>query len=304
MKSITKLLGMAFLISVPAISVMADRWRNGLVGKTEITWSGTLSAVDLRNHCLEGETWWYIPQTFVLGKQCDVSVMGQDKKGLADLHPGDSLRVTYRDADGVLIADHIVDLSLRYQGTVQSVDPDSNTMTVGQGRQSRTFTLADEGKVVTAEGMDGSLYDLTPGDMVTIIYAQSNHSRVASQIHEMTLSYQGKLEAVDLPQRIVKAADALSEQQFSVADHCRIILAGNKSAQLKDLELEHDYTISYEQINGVKVADRITQVTSPGTNNLDFKSSRLDETSSDKGHRRLEQPVLICIFEPSAGVAF
>ncbi len=260
MKSIMILLGLAFLFSVPVASSNADQWRNGLVRQTEQTWSGTLSTIDLRNHAFQGETW-YIPRTFVVARQCDISVMGQNNKRLRDLQLGDSLQVRYRDADGALIADRIADRSSRYQGTVEWVDPNSNTVSVRQGRRSRTFTLADEGKVITAEGMDGSLYDLAPGDEVTIIYAVSNRSLLASQIDEMTLSYQGKLEAIDLPERIIKAADALGEHQFCVADHCRIILGSNKSAQLKDLKLDHDYTISYQQINGVEVAEQITEVT-------------------------------------------
>ena len=186
--------------------------------------------------------------------------MGQENETLRDLHPGDPVNVTYQELHGVLIADHVTDRSLRFQGTIRQVDPNSGRLTIAQGHVAREFTLADDGRVITASGMDGSLYDLQPGDRAAVIYVRSGRSLIAQRISETTLSYEGKLEAIDLPERIVKTEDPLGEQQFSVADQCQIVVGSSHNAQLQDLKLDHNYNFTYELVNGVKVADRITEV--------------------------------------------
>ena len=162
------------------------------------------------------------------------------------------------------MADHVADESLRCRGTVQSADPQNGNVTIAKGKVSRKFKVANDCRTVTVEGMEGSLYDLKPGDKVEVIYGLSGNFPIAYCISEMTLSWEGKLEAIDLLERIVKADDPLGVRQFSLAVPCRIVVGGKKVARLSDLKLGCNYTFAYEQVNGVNVADQICEIAEPG----------------------------------------
>ncbi len=255
--------GLAILVSVLAVNGSAAPAPAGTTGGNERTWSGTVSAVDVHNRALRADTWW-LPKTFVIGTNCSITVMGKGKATVSDLHPNEKVNIKYRDVDGVLVADRVADESLRFEGTVLKVDPQQGSVTIGQGKLARTFAVTDNCKVVAVDGIEGSHFDLEPGDKAAVIYAVSGSSSIASRINKATLSYQGKLEAIDLPERIVKADDPLGERRFSVAADCRIVVAGKPGAQLKDLKLERDYTFTYEQVNGVNVAEQISEALEPG----------------------------------------
>ena len=50
------------------------------------------------------------------------------------------------------------------------------------------------------------------------------------------------------------------QKQFDIADHCRIILNGEKVGKLKELALGQEYRFTYEPVNGVNVLERVTSV--------------------------------------------
>ena len=65
------------------------------------------------------------------------------------------------------------------------------------------------------------------------------------------------IEAIDLPERTVKAKEILGEKKFDVGDDCQVILGNGKTGHLKDLVLGHRYQFTYEDVNGVNVLSRI-----------------------------------------------
>src|SRR5262249_16641210 len=98
-------------------------------------------------------------------------------------------------------------------------------------------------------------------DQVTIIYQRPGSSPVVYQILEKTTTFVGKLEAIDLPARTVKAKELTGQRKFTLAEGCQILVPGKDDAQLKDLDLAEKYKFTYEAVNGVNVAVRIAPAT-------------------------------------------
>jgi hypothetical protein len=229
---------------------------------SESTWTGTVTAVSAQNKTLTGKYWWF-SKTFNFGQRCAISTVDNKEASLTDLRPGEQVKVQYQDVEGVLVADRIVEQALHYGGTVHAVDPKAGTVTMEQPplyqtfRAPETFRIAGECRVMLANGDQGTLADVRPGDRVTVIYELPGGSRVAYRIRDRSSTFVGTLDAIDLSVRTVKAKKLAGEKAFTLADKCRIIASNQQSGHLKDLVLGHQYRFTYRDVNGINVLDRI-----------------------------------------------
>jgi hypothetical protein len=111
--------------------------------------------------------------------------------------------------------------------------------------------------VIQANGADGTLADLGPGDQITVPYELPGGSPVAYRIRAQTVTFVGMLDAIDLSARTVKAKLMAGEKTFDLADKCRIIANHQQREHLADLALGQQYRFTYREVNGVYVLDQI-----------------------------------------------
>jgi len=103
--------GFVFLIAVLPVSAKASQ--EPTARKHERCWTGTLTAVNTQGRALTGEHW-HFSKTFYLGEKCAISTVDNKEASLADLRPGEKVRIRYQDTEGVLVADRIAERALRY----------------------------------------------------------------------------------------------------------------------------------------------------------------------------------------------
>ncbi len=225
-------------------------------------WSGTITCVSSQDNTLKAKSGFFT-RTFELGEHCPISTVDKKEAALSDLRSGDRVTIRYQDVEGVLVARRIAERPLHYAGTVHAIDPKGGLVTMEEAplyqpfRAPRTFHVASNCKIVLWNGHEGTLADVQPGDRIVVTYDRPNGSSVAYRIRDRDLATVGTVEAIDLPARTVKAKEESGEKSFAVGDHCRIMVNGNKRAQLKDLVAGQTYRFTYEEVNGINVLDRV-----------------------------------------------
>jgi hypothetical protein len=256
-------IGILVLMAALPTSLRADQQTT--CKHREKTWEGTVSMVNTEYNTIKAEHWG-MTQTFHLGNNCAIAAVDKKEATLSDLRPGEKVKIRYQNVEGVRVADRIVEKALHYDGTVQAVDPKAGTATMEEAplykpfRAPEKFRIASDCKLTLANGSDGTVADLRPGDRITVIYELPGGSPVAYRIREQTSTFVGKLDAIDLPARTVKAKQMTSEKTFQVGDKCRIIASNQQSAPLKDLSLGQQYRFTYRDVNGVNVLDEVAPV--------------------------------------------
>jgi Cu/Ag efflux protein CusF len=255
MRAITKY-GFAILLAAVPLGMQAGQPNHGR--SHELTWKGKVTTVNPQGKTITAEHW-LSKKTFNLGKNCAVATINKKEAALKDLRPGDQVRIRYRDVEGVLVADRIAEKPLHYTGKIHAIDHNAGTVTMTEPalykpfHSPEKFRLATGCKVVLANGERGDLAALQPGDRIRVIYEKAGGSPVAYRIRDDSSTFVGKLNAMDLSARTLRAR----EQNFEVADNCRIIVKGEQKGHLADLALGKEYRFTYESVNGVNVVDRI-----------------------------------------------
>ncbi len=262
MKTISKYGLLALVATLPLI-VQADP---PMAGKQyEQTQTGTLSAVNTQDHTVQVRTW-LGSRTFNVGDKC--TIVAVDKKGaaLSDLRPGIKVQIRYQNVDGVLVADMLAEKALFYDGTISAVDPKAGTVTMTESplaepfHAPKTFRVTDTSKVFLSNGRSGAIANLQPGDRITVSYENPGGSPAAYRIRERTTSCIGTIDVIDSSARMVEVKDSSGQQKFQLADQCQILLPDQKNGRLQDVTIGQKYRLTYEQVNGINVLDRIAPV--------------------------------------------
>jgi hypothetical protein len=105
------------------------------------------------------------------------------------------------------------------------------------------------------------LADVQPGHHVTVTYEIPNNTPTARDIVQTSALFTGTLTAIDLTDRTVKSQAVFGSKTFHVADGCVIALKGEPEAELRDLKPGDRLTFSYDEVNGVNIANRIADAT-------------------------------------------
>ena len=93
--------------------------------------------------------------------------------------------------------------------------------------------------------------------MVKVVYEPSNGSLAAQRIEQRDDRFVGTIRAIDAGTRTIKAKNMFTEKKFSLANGCRIVVQGSPDAKLSDLRIGEAIAVSFENVDGVLVADRI-----------------------------------------------
>jgi Cu/Ag efflux protein CusF len=196
-------------------------------------------------------------RTFDLGINCAITRWDYSTGSINDLRPGQKVTVGYRDVHGVLAADRVEQVALRYRGIVKVIDPVQRQLVLRHWNRDKTFMLAADCNVILRDQQSTSLASVKPGDHVTVVFESPSGPDVVRQIAQTSLSFTGSLVAIDLPHRTVSTADMFGAKQFSLVNDCSIVIKGRTDAPLMSLRPGQRLTINYDEVNGVNVANRI-----------------------------------------------
>lgn len=213
-------------------------------------------SVDPKEHMLDVKEF-FLHKKFNLGDTCTYTLTGKGAGTVENLRPGEKVRVNYQNVNGVLVANHVEQVPMRYEGTVKSIDPGTHTVTVHLRATDKTFQIGDDCKVVLHANKSGTLANVQPGDHVTIIYEIPNQTPTAREIAQTSATFAGTLTAIDLSDKTVTAKAASGSRKFNLGDNCTIVINGKPDAKLRDLKPGDKLSFSYDEVDGINVANRI-----------------------------------------------
>jgi Cu/Ag efflux protein CusF len=245
---------MSALTLATALGARADQTE--APAKPDKSYTGMASTVDPQEHTLSLKGV-FLHKKFNLGDNCAYVLPDQSTGTFSDLRPGERVRVSYQDSHGVLVADRVEQLPMRYEGMVKAIDPAAHTMTVHVRTLDKDFQIANDCRITLREDKAGSLADIQTGDHVTVTYEAPDNQLTARQIAQTSILFTGSLVAIDLPERTVKAREGFTTKKFNLADHCAIVMNGKTDGRLDDLKPNDHLVFSYEEVNGINVVNRI-----------------------------------------------
>jgi hypothetical protein len=228
----------------------------GVAARPEKSYTGMVISVDPKENTLETKGF-VLSKKFNLGTGCDYSLLDSNAGTVSDLRPGEKVTVSYQDANGVLIADRVEQQPMRYEGMVKAIDPNTRTLTVQVRGMDKQFQLVEGCSILLRDNKSGALADIRVGNHVTVTYEKPDNKPTAREIAQTSIVFTGTLTAVDLEEKTLKAKAAFSSKKFNVADNCAIVINGKTGGQLSDLKPNDKLVLSYDEINGVNVVNRI-----------------------------------------------
>lgn len=241
--------GLSVLASTLALCAHADE--KATVAGKEKQWKGTVLAIDAREKTLRGRGLLWA-QTFNLADNCTFS-NGERNAKLDDFRPGQKVRVAYKDAGGVLVADRVVQEKLVDSGTVQEMDAKGRTLALKRTAGTKRFRIAEDCKVILKDDKPGALEGIQMGQRVAVVYEIPGDLPVARQIEQRGTVQTATLTAIDASNKSIKARHLMGEMKFNLADDCQIVVNGKSIGQLSDLRLGQKVTLTYDEVDGVKV---------------------------------------------------
>ena len=233
--------------------------------KPDKTYTGTVITVDGQEHTLDVNGV-FLSKKFNLGSECIYRLSDKREGTAGDLRPGEKVMVSYRDAHGVLVADCVEQVPMRYEGMVKAIDPVNHLMTVHAGVLNKKMTIAGDCRIVLRNDRPGQLADIQTGNHVTVTYETPGGSLTAREIAQTSRLFTGTLVALDLPEQTVKARGSFGTKKFNLANNCAIVVNGKPDGQLADLRPDDRLDFSYDEINGINVVNRIAPAAAVVTN--------------------------------------
>jgi hypothetical protein len=243
----------AALTTTAVIRAAADQPATAV--RPEKSYTGTVVSVDPQEHTLNAKS--LLTRKFNLGAACAYTLLDNNNGTASDLRPGEKVQINYQNADGVLVADSIMQQPMRYEGMVQAIDPAAQTLKVHLRGMDKTFQIASNCVVVLRDEKSGALADIQIGNHVTVTYETPDGGLTAYQIAQTSIKFTGTLTAIDLGEKTLKARAFFTSKKFNVADNCAIVINGKTDGQLSDLKPNDKLVFSYDEINGVNVVNRI-----------------------------------------------
>jgi len=250
--------GLSVLTATAAYRASADdASANATAAKPDKTYTGTIVSVNPKENMLDVKGFLFSKRDFNLGNTCTYSIVGQENGAIGDLRPGQKVTVGYQDAHGVLVADRVTQRPMRDEGMVKAIDPAAHKLTLHVGIMDKTFQLPANCDVTLRGGKSGTIADIQPGYHVTVTYEVPNGKPTAREIAQTSATFTGKLTAIDLDQKTMKASTMFATKKFNVGDDCAIVVNGRPDGKLTDLRPGENLAFSYDDVNGVNIVNRI-----------------------------------------------
>ncbi len=158
-------------------------------------------------------------KSFNLGDSCEYTFVSKGAGSINDLRPGQKITVCYQNFHGVLVANCVEQKPMRYEGTVKAIDPETRTLTLHLRARDKTFLIPNDCAVKLRENKSGSLAAVKPGQRVVVLYETPHGTPTARQIDQASATFTGKLAAVDVNNRTLKAKQVFGTKKFNLADN-------------------------------------------------------------------------------------
>ncbi len=220
------------------------------------SYTGMVASVNAKERTLELQGA-FLHKKFNLGDNCTYAFVDKKAGAIGDLRPGQRVTAAYQESHGVRVADRVTQEPLQSEGTVKAFDPIGRTLNLRGRGMDRTFQIANDCKVMLRGYQPGTFADIQTGNYVTVTYETPNDKPTAWKIAQTSETFTGALTAIDLEARTVKAKAMFDTKKFTLADNCAIVINGKIGGQLADLKPNDKLVFSYDEINGVNVANRI-----------------------------------------------
>lgn len=180
-------------VIVPAAIIPAkSSGQDAPPGLSEKNYSGIIEAIDPKEHVLTVKGAKFSTKEFNLGDNCVYTflytMLLDNDAAVNNLRRGEKIMVSYRDAQGVLIADHIEQQPMQFTGIVKRIDPNQHTLVLRQHFSDKQLDIAVNCITMRSNEQAGSLADIHPGDHVTVLYEAPNARVTAWQITKTTLT--------------------------------------------------------------------------------------------------------------------
>lgn len=247
-------LSAAAVMAATVVSAWADE--SAALVKPEQHCTGIIASVDPAEHMMTVKEL-LRSRRFNLGNTCTYVFSGKSNGTAAELRPGQKVDVRYEAASGVLVANQVSQEPMRFVGVVASVDPATRTLILRRRLLDKTFQIGSDCAVVLHNDKTGTLSDVRPGELVTVTYESPKHGALARQIAETSATFTGTLTALDMSDRTIKAKSLLGSRTFNLASGCSIVVNGRTDGHMRDLKPGATVTISYDELNGINVANRL-----------------------------------------------
>jgi Cu/Ag efflux protein CusF len=119
---------------------------------------------------------------FQLPADCEVTLRGDKSGTVADIQPGNHVRITYEVPNGKPTARQIAQTSETFTGDLTAIDLDQKTIKAKAMFATKKFNLGDDCAVVINGKPNGKLTDLRPGESLTFSYDNINGVNVVNRI--------------------------------------------------------------------------------------------------------------------------
>jgi hypothetical protein len=176
---------------------------------------------------------------------------------IGDLRPGEKVTVSYQDANGRSVADAVNQVRLTEEGMVQAIDPKLGTIQVNTGMKMKTLHLHADCRVVLHGGKEGALADIKTGSHVILTYEIPNRRSIVREIAQTSATFTGNLTSVDPDQKSLNAKTMFGTKRVVLGADCAIVVSGKTDGKLSDLKVGETLTVSYDDVNGINIANRI-----------------------------------------------
>ncbi len=244
------------VLTLATLPSSADESSTAAAGQ-EKTYPGTVTAVHPNDQTLRVRGVFLLNKDFHIGSSCAFALWGNPSGALMDLKSGDEVTVRFQRSNGVLVADRVTqDMSIR-KGVVTAIDPVARTMTVRDHGMDKSFQIGDDCNIVLRDNHSGLIADVQPGNLVTVKYDTPGDRAIVREIAQRSATFTGTLTAIDIDSKTLKAKSTFTTKAFTVGDQCAIVLNGKMGGQLSDLAPNEKLVISYDDIDGVNVVNRI-----------------------------------------------
>jgi hypothetical protein len=226
------------------------------------SYSGTVVSVDVKERTL-GMQGFFSSKTFNLGDNCAFVFVDKGVGMISDLRPGQRLGIVYQEVHGVLVADRITQEAMNYEGTVKTCDQAARLLTFhGRGRD-KVFRIAPDCKVIIRGDKAGSLADVQPGHYVAVTYETPDNKPTVRKIAQTSEVYSGTVTEVEPVSKTIRVKSVYDAKKFILADNCSIIIGDKINGQLTELKPNDKVVVSYDEINGINVANRMALTQTP-----------------------------------------
>jgi hypothetical protein len=155
-----------------------------------------------------------------------------------------------------------------YTGTVVSVDAKEHTLGAEGFFTSKKFNLGDNCTYTFEDKGAGAIGDLHPGQRVEVVYQEMHNVLVADRVTQEPMSYEGTVTACDPAQHTITIHTRGRDRTFPIASDCKVVLRGDKSGSLTDVQTGNYVTVTYETPNDKPTARKIIQTSETFTGSL------------------------------------